>query len=148
MPVKSKTPKRLHKRSLYRRGFTLIEIMVTVVILSFGILAIYESLFISLDAFNYYSNYLNAQRWANEKVWELQNQLLLSEPLTADDNRGAFTINNKNFNWSVSIKPIDMKYGLYKLDVSLFWQEGSRERFVYRGAFATTQITQESQDAS
>jgi hypothetical protein len=113
--------------------------MVTVSILSFGILAIYESLFISLDTFNYYSNYLNAQGWLNEKIWDIQSKLISEQSLETTEERGMFTINNKKINWSVSIKPVDEQYGLYKLDLSLFWHEGSRERFVYRAAYAANQ---------
>jgi len=146
MPLKSKMLRSFYKRFLKRQGFTLIEVMVTVAILSFGILAIFESFFISLDAFSYYSNYLDAQGWINEKIWQIQDQLIKTGSLIAGDDSGFFSVKNRNFNWATSISPIDEEYGLYKLGVSLFWREGSRERFVYRGAYVTKQIVKESDE--
>ena len=127
-------------------GFTLVEIMVTVVILSLGILAIYESFFVSLDAFNYYVNSLNAQAWISERIWDFQNQLIVIEFLELGDKRGSFIANDKDFHWSVYVNPVDEEYDVYKLDVSLFWQEGKRERFLYRAAYATTLDPKEPED--
>lgn len=126
-----------------RKGFTLIEIMATVAILSFGILAIFESFFISMDAFGYYANYLNAHWWINEKIWELEDRLMETEYLMIKDEGGSFNTLNKNFRWSTSVNPIDEENGVYKLDVSVYWHEGKRERFVYRGTYAARQITKE-----
>jgi prepilin-type N-terminal cleavage/methylation domain-containing protein len=137
MPKKVKVPEGLRKHRRSQRGFTLIEIMVTVAILSLGILVIYESFFISLDAFSYYVNYLNAQAWINEKIWEFQNQMVEIEFLELGDKRGSFFANDKDFHWSVYVNPVDEEYDVYKLDVSLFWQEGNRERFIYRAAYAS-----------
>lgn len=146
MPRRVKVPQGLRKHRRSRRGFTLVEIMVTVVILSLGILAIYESFFISLDAFNYYVNSLNAQAWINEKIWEFQNQMVAIEFLELGDKRGSFIANDKDFHWSVYVNPIDEEYDAYRLDVSLFWQEGKRERFLYRAAYATTLDPSEPED--
>lgn len=144
MPLKLKMLQGFHKRKC--QGFTLIEIMVTVAILSFGIVAIFESFFISLDAFSYYSNYIDAQGWINEKIWQLQDQLNKEGLLIAGDDRGFLKIKNRDFDWTTSISLIDEKYGLYKLSVSLFWHEGSRERFIYRMAYAMTQIAQKKDE--
>ena len=126
-----------------KRGFTLIEIMATVAILSFGILAIFESFFISMDAFGYYSNYLTAHWWINEKIWELENKLMQEEYLKIESGGGVFKTANRNFRWSASVNPVDEANGVYKLDVSVYWQEGKRERFVYRGTYASRQISTE-----
>ncbi|MFC1709579.1 prepilin-type N-terminal cleavage/methylation domain-containing protein [Candidatus Omnitrophota bacterium] len=140
LPKKLRPSKSFRSRFPCNRGFTLIEIMVTVAILSFGILAIYESFFISIDAFSYYTNYLNAQGWAGEKVWEIQNKLLRLDSQMVKDNIGTFTLKNKDFNWGATIKPIAGQSGAYRLDVLLFWKEGSRERCVHRTVYAISQL--------
>ena len=53
-----------------RSGFTLFEIVVAVVILSVGIVAIYEALIVSVNGFSYYSNALTVQSWMGRKLWE------------------------------------------------------------------------------
>jgi len=50
-----------------KRGFTLVEVVMTGAILSFGIVSIYEAFFISLDTYGYYTSYLNTQDWISEK---------------------------------------------------------------------------------
>ena len=121
----------------------MIEIMVTVAILSFGILAIYESFFISLDTYSYYTNYLNAQAWVSEKIWELEDQLISVYNPMVEDQNGSFTVMNKTFNWSVAVNPIDETNGVYRLDVSLFWKEGPRERFISRTVYTLREIQKE-----
>jgi prepilin-type N-terminal cleavage/methylation domain-containing protein len=144
MPKKPKFSKSFQTRFLRSKGFTLIEIMVTVAILSFGILAIYESFFISLDTYNYYADYLNAQSWIGEKIWELQNQLMQKDAQVTQEDQGTFSIINKNFNWNTRVETIDEESGVYRLNISLFWKEGSKDKYIYRVAYAVRQFDEES----
>jgi prepilin-type N-terminal cleavage/methylation domain-containing protein len=147
MPIKLNCMLRSCRR-WSRCGFTLIEIMVTLAILSFGILAIYESFFISMDAFGYYANYLDVHWWLNEKIWELEDQLMVTEHLILGSESGAFNTGSKNFTWTTSINPVDESKGVYRIDVSVYWREGKRERFIYRCTYATRQIEKNIHDES
>ncbi len=118
------------------RGFTLIEIMVATAVLSLGTVFIYEAFFSSLDAFNYCSNYLNVASWMDEKVWQAQEALGRFGPQAKIQTAGMFTSNNKDFKWSLSNRLIDKKEGLYRIDLALSWQEGSRKRKLTRAAYA------------
>lgn len=117
------------------KGFTLIEIMVTVAILSLGMVLIYEAFFIVLDSFNYCSDYLNVASWIDEKIWQAQDSLTRRGSFDAD-TIGEFINRNKVFKWSLSHNPIDEAEGLHRIDLVLSWQEGKRTIRLSRSAYA------------
>ncbi|MFH1593564.1 MAG: prepilin-type N-terminal cleavage/methylation domain-containing protein [Candidatus Omnitrophota bacterium] len=111
-----------------RDGFTLLEVMVATAILSFGILLIYQAFFTTLDAFNYYSNYLNLAPWIGEKVWEAQDELVRLGPRAQLAKSGGFRRRNKDCKWSLSYSAIDRSTDrdLYRVNVMLSWLEGKK----------------------
>ena len=58
-----------------KKGFTLIEVMVTTAVLSLSMVLIYQAFFISLDSFNYCADYLDVVSWADEKLWQAQDSV-------------------------------------------------------------------------
>lgn len=126
------------KKHNTHQGFTLIEVMVTVVVLSLGIVLIYEALFTSVNAFSYCSNYFKTASWTEEKIWQAQDNLSRLGPLAKVDTAGAFISRNRKFNWHLSYKVIDDKSTLYlyKIDFSLLWAEGKRKTKLIRTAYA------------
>lgn len=117
------------------KGFTLMEIMVTVAILSFGIVAIYEAFFISIDTYGYYTRYLNTQDWINEKISEMELVLMESQALEPGQTAGQMTRDYKTFDWTMQVALIEEDQGLYAVAVRLFWQEGSRTVDISRTAY-------------
>jgi len=118
------------------RGFTLMEVMTATAILSLGTVFIYEAFFISLDSFNYCSNYLNVASWGDEKVWQAQDNLTRLGPQAQIEDSGVFSNRNKNFSWRLSHDLIDEAGGLYKIDLTLSWKEGPRNVKLSRAAYA------------
>ncbi len=118
------------------KGFTLFETVVTTAILSLGILFIYEGFFVCLDSFNYCSNHLYAASWLNEKIWQAQNELSHFGPAAHIQTNGEFDKGNRGFKWDLLPKLIDTEKGLYKIDLSLSWQEGQRGIRLKRTAYA------------
>ncbi len=118
------------------RAFTLIEVMVTTAILSLGVVLIYNAFFISLDSFNYCSDYLAVAPWMDEKIWQTQEQLnsqgLSAQPL----GNGQFRFNNKEFSWYLRCVPVTDAQDLFKIDLVLSWQQGSRNKKLSRLAYA------------
>ena len=98
----------------------------TVAILAFGIVAIYEALFISMNTFGFYSNYLDTQDWVNEKISETQNQLTQAQLLEPGETSGQIVRDQKTFDWSVIISPVNEEQRLYKIDVTLSWKQGGK----------------------
>src|SRR3989338_1173324 len=117
-------------------GFTLIEGLVSVAILAFVIVVIYEAMLTSLNIFGSYASYLNAQSWIDEQIWEAQDRVNHSRIVTTRENKGALRLNNKDSEWTMQIDPLDMEAGLYALNIRLAWQEGERTITLSRGAYA------------
>ena len=116
-------------------GFTLFEVMITVAILSIGLVVIYEVLFVCLNTFSYYLNCLTVQCWMNEKIWRVEDYLVRSGGEVIGDTASEFMIGNKKIDWRMSIKPIS-EGDLYQLSLICSWREGSREVNVSRVAYA------------
>ena len=67
---------RTRKKDGRKSGFTLVEILVAVSILSMGIVFIFQTFFVNIDLLSHYKDYLNVMPWVDEKIWEAQNQLM------------------------------------------------------------------------
>jgi hypothetical protein len=113
--------------------------MAATLVLVAGIVFIYESFFISLDAFSYCSDYLNTASWVGEKIWHIQDDINRYGFLARIDKRGKFTRNNRNFYWNVSCNLVNETpdLDLYKIDLDLSWQTGSKKLKLSRTAYAT-----------
>ncbi|MDD5466050.1 MAG: prepilin-type N-terminal cleavage/methylation domain-containing protein [Candidatus Omnitrophica bacterium] len=116
------------------KGFTLIEIMMTTVVLSLGTILIYGAFFTSLDSFNLYSDYLNLTSWMDEQVWRAQDDLSKFGALARIQTAGEFQKSGKVFRWGLNYSLIDDK--LYKIDLDLYWQRGRRKTGLSRSAYA------------
>jgi len=125
----------------FKTGFTLFEVMVTVAILSFGLVVIFEGLFNTVDAFSYCSDYLNIQPWLNSKIWELQDELTRTEILMAGEANGDFTIKDRRFDWKMTVSPADLDGKLYEFNLALTWLEGNRKVNISRNGYVLKPIT-------
>lgn len=117
-------------------GFTLIEAMAATAVLSLGIVLIYESFFISLDAFSYYGDYMKTVSWIDDKVWQAEENITRTGSLREMDRAGSFTINNRGFNWRLSYDPVGGMDKLYKVNVILWGERGKRPVIISRTAYA------------
>ena len=109
--------------------------MVTVAILAFGIVTIHEALFISMDTFGFYTNYLDTQDWINEKISEVRDELTTAQILELGETSGRIVRDRKTYDWSVVINPVNENQGLYKIDVTLSWKQGSKRVTTSRTAY-------------
>ena len=111
-------------------------------VLSLGAVLIYEAFFTCLDSFNYYSNYLNLAPLMDEKIWQAQDSLTHFDESANIDTGGEFALGNKNFKWDLAYSLIDETkdlYKLYKIDLSVSWQEGRRRARLLRNTYAIYQ---------
>lgn len=109
----------------WKPSFSLIEAMLAVIILSVGMIVIYEAFFSSLNAFTYSSRRLNVLSWMNEKIWQTQDELVQTGELKTGKSIGSFVDKNRNFDWKMSISSIGQNRDSYlcKLVLTVFWKE-------------------------
>lgn len=109
----------------WKPSFSLIEAMLAVIILSVGMIVIYEAFFSSLNAFTYSSRRLNVLSWMNEKIWQTQDELVQTGELKTGKSIGSFVDKNRNFDWKMSTSSIGQNRDSYlcKLVLTVFWKE-------------------------
>lgn len=122
-----------------QKGFSFLEVMVVVMILSGGLVLIYKSFFMALD----YTNYLTARLQANilldEKIAELnrrlldQNQLVLVAPSALD--RVMIANRPIDFQYTLDFRAVKDWQGLFLLDITINWREGSRHVHLSRQVY-------------
>ena len=135
--LKSKDERRLlaisHKPSA---GFTLVEVMVTVVVLSVGLVAVYEAFLVSLDTMGIFHNRLNAQFIATEQIDRIQRELNLpTGTFLPSSQSGIREIDNRKFAWQLVLSLDDINQELYSVNAIVLWKDAQRERSINRQAY-------------
>jgi prepilin-type N-terminal cleavage/methylation domain-containing protein len=122
-------------------GFTLVEVMVATAILSFGLVMIYQAFIISLDAFGYSLNHLNAQLWLDEKIWQIQDEFRRYEYFNPIPTSGELIMGNKIFYWNMGYGLIEPEE-LFKVNLNVSWQEGTRKVQLSRSAYVSHYVSE------
>ena len=117
------------------QAFTLLEVMVAAAVLSLGAVLIHEAYFISLDAYNYYANYVKTAPWMDELIWQAEDNLRQSGNLGQTPQNGELANAGSNTAWDLSFAPLDIQ-DLYRIDSGLEWQAGKRKVRLTRSAYA------------
>ncbi len=107
----------------------------TVVILSVGLVAIYEALIVSVNGFGYYSNMLTVQSWMNGKLWEARDNLVRCGDEATVDEGGTFKSGSKDVQFDLKKRAV-IDGSLYELRLECSWREGGRDVSVSRVAYA------------
>jgi len=119
-----------------KKGFSFFEVMTTVAVLSLGIVMIFQAFLSSLNSFGYYLTNLEAQCWADEKIWEVSDSLMRETPADSYQTDGNLKLANRDVAWLVEVNKMDEQENFFKLDLTVSWQEGNRKIELYRTAYA------------
>ena len=119
------------------RGFTLIEVMVTTVILCLGTVFVQECLLRSANLLGRYAHTLKAQRWMSEKIWEAKEAVFYSDNPITGGQGGNFTDEGKEFSWNLKADSQGSGKDLYLIELEVQWEEGHRPVRLVRSLLAT-----------
>lgn len=128
MSINIKNPEAHHK------GFTLIEVVITVAILGFGLILIIELFSGGLKMAKLSEEYTRAINYARLKM----EQLRLNPPIEEATEEGSF---DRNYRWRIIYKEVSMiskevsqdfkaPAKIFKIDLTIFWKSGFRERSI------------------
>lgn len=128
------------KRSL-QTGYTLIELLLTVLILSVSIVAIFQSLILSLGRIQYLTHHMHATTLLDNRLAEIENMLRTYKSLPFELNH-AETVDTGNgkivqFKQTMNLKPVDDYVDVFQLDLTLTWQEGDEQKQLSRSSYIT-----------
>lgn len=105
-------------------GFTLIEVLITVAILSTSIIFLFRSFTVSLSSAKFSQDITLGCFLAEEKIWDViyayNHSLKLPDPAKE-------TLQNKDFNWTYSIADTDNDK-IKELKFTVSWKENAREK--------------------
>lgn len=111
-------------RYRYVKGFTLIEILITVAIVSTAIIFLLRSFTASLGSARFSQHITLACYLSEQKLLEIERILVKGADYPES---GTETLQNKRFNWRREIRDTD-KPDLKELKFTVGWQENLREK--------------------
>lgn len=112
------------------KGFTFVEVMVTLVVLSAGIVFIYRTFFLCVDYLSRLSSRIHANELVDEKMSEIS--LLFREQGSPAFDRGPSSVSRSiegrdvAFNYTIAMDPLEGQEGLYRLQVDVAWVDAGR----------------------
>lgn len=118
-------------------GFSMVELMVTVVFVTLGSLLVQGSFLRSADMFGRYSNTLNIMNWMNQECTKTREILLYSKEEELESESGAVTISGKSFSWTRRVQSMETP-NLSSIHYSAQWTESGKpmelqsELYVYK----------------
>mgnify|MGYP001499145923 FL=1 len=127
------------------KGFTLIEVLVTTAVLAFGIVSVFQALFMIMGAFGYISHYLAVIPSVDEKVWQAQDTVMRLGPRAGLAPQGVFDIGAKQYDWTLSARLSDEASGLYRIDMVTQWRDGRRSHQLVRSAHVIYESKEETE---
>ena len=112
------------------RGFSFLEVMTAIMVLSGGLVLIYKAFFLVLDYTNHLACRLQANVFLDEKISDLQRALHDQNQLTMVQSKEVdhVLIANKqiDFQYTLDVRGVENWQGLFLLEVTVSWQERGR----------------------
>ena len=115
-------------------GFSLIEVMVTVCVLSIGTVMILQSNIMSLNVFGRYLNRIEILLWADEKMAETKETMVKEDIPDVGTLGGNFETDRRTYDWTMEVKDANVK-DLYTMHLDVSWMEDSQPIHLYRDSY-------------
>ena len=119
------------------RGITFLEVMLTVVILSVGLVALYRSFFSAVNYLDHLSTRLYALNLIESRIATIEKDFRSLQDFDIGALQEEARINNRviEFQYAVDFKPVGTLLSVFELDIVLSWQERGRSVSVARTAY-------------
>lgn len=111
-------------------GFTLIEIILSVVILSVGLIAVDQILLSSLTTLRYVKTRAEADRVLTHKIWEVENQVKHTHRFPATPDTGVLLGTDKTFTYYLQSN--SESAFLKQMRLSVNWPDAGRMQGISR----------------
>jgi len=117
----------IDKRPRKKQGFTLIEVMLSVAILSLGFTLVLQGFSQSLNTLRISKNNLKASLLAEVKLAEMQINAREGQDVLLEDLNQKILLDNIEFVWAAKVTLDEEDENLNKTVATLSWQEGRRK---------------------
>ncbi len=115
--------KEMRWNKLNRVGFTILEVLVAILIIAFGLLALMRALSGGLVGSKKGYDITVATLLAQEKLEELRYSSW--DSLASSGSRTCFPSPNENFQWEITVDTIDPSPYLKEVSLSIWWPAGA-----------------------
>lgn len=109
-----------------KRGFTLVEIMISIAILSIGLILVLQGFSYALNILRISQDNLETSLLAQEKMAELEINSKQSKGMFLKDISGDSQSDNIEFRWQIRLTPDTEYEDLYAVMTTVNWKEGRR----------------------
>ncbi|MCM8774735.1 MAG: hypothetical protein NC930_00025 [Candidatus Omnitrophica bacterium] len=107
-------------------GMILLEILLSVLVLSVGLIAVYRPLLASLSALDYADTRLEARHFIADRIWECQRAILEKKRLPTMVQKQPVVLNKRQAYYQVKIMPLSPDNHLLRLNHVVWWRAGGR----------------------
>ncbi len=109
-------------RSRGYRGFTLIELMLSMVILAVGIISVQRVFIHSLSALNVIEHWSQAERLLEGKIWEIQREILeKGKKFDKRQDGGVLLGSDRTYQYNMMLRELDPEAHLLEARASITW---------------------------
>lgn len=110
------------------RGFSLIEVLITVSLLGLATVFITQANLLSSAVYGRYASRLDIQNWAAQKIWETKETILAEDFPDVSSSQGIIQGKTRAYQWNVSVEEQKEKLtALYLIHLEVLWRDGGRE---------------------
>jgi len=114
------------------RGFTLLEVLLCVAILSTALVMLYRPLIGSLQAFRTADSRAEARGLMEQKIWELREKNRLAGSVPAPVSTAELVGRRGSYASRIEVRRLDNVSGLQEVFVSMNWFEAGRQQKIQR----------------
>lgn len=119
--------------------------MVTLAILSAGLVALYRSFFICIDTINHLTYRLHAITLLENRIADVEKKYRQFNHFKFDPGKEkeVVLLNNKEvpFRYSMQVTPVDHVSDVHQIKVTLSWEEGARAYTVSKSAYFSNMVS-------
>lgn len=116
-----------------RKGFTLIEVILSIVILAVGIVSVQRVFIGSLSAVSVIENWSQAERLLEEKIWDIGRQVReQGKRFQKREDSGLLLGSDRTYQYDMSIREIDPAAHLMEAKALISWGKQGVGRSIKR----------------
>jgi prepilin-type N-terminal cleavage/methylation domain-containing protein len=120
-----------------KKGITLIEVLISVVILSGGLIVVYQPLLKSLGVLSYLEQRSEASRMANEFLWKLQREATQSGNVPTEGAAGELLGRSRAYQFRIDMRDVVNSERLLEAKLAISWRSGGKKRQIQRVTYVS-----------